>query len=354
MVDILYASRALESMPNEGGFILLRDLATAIGQSDIFTTSFFSVRKNTESIPRQVKAFSRTGWSRLRAVEYIYSLQKYQKDYDVVHIAHMPTPFNAPIMRAIAERGRRHHVRYVQTVTALPAAPERLNLSQLLWGDDIVCLNTDMGKIVSRTRQNVKVISAIPDPGRIAKYSMRSPATVLPKELKCIVFPFHFMHLPQGFELVRITRALLEHHNDICIAITYRLNEAGHARALRDSLPEKLKSRIYIIDAQNDVLSYVRHADLLLYPMSHDPRKFNPPLIILEAVALGCSILLSDCIRLPAEFRTPDILPLQTIDHDAWIDAATHLLDSDTRHHVSLGPIFASYIRRYTEIYSGL
>lgn len=353
-MKILYATRAFESMPNEGGFITLRDLSTAIGQSGSVDAGFFSVRNNSGSVPRRIGIYQSTGWSQVNAIRFLYGLYRYQMDFDLVHLAHMPTPNNSRVMNWITGKGRRKGVRYVQTVTALPAPPEKLDLPSLLWGDCIVCLNPDIHKELLNYHPNVKCITAIPSPERLANDSMLPVSVELPDQFRYVIFPFHFMHLPDGFELQEITQGLLEKYQDICIIMTYRLTESEKAHALHAKLPEELRSRFIIVNAQHNVLSYIRKAGLLIYPMAEAPRKFNPPLIVLEAIALGCPVLVSGTVYIPDSFSNESLISMETLDHISWLEAADRLLNLENKKSMLLDQVYNSYVGEFINLYRNL
>lgn len=350
---VLYASRAFESAPNEGGFVVLRDLATGVIRHDI-DAGVFSVTNAPHNNPEKIKAFARTCWSRSNAVRFAWNLIKHQRNYNIVHMAHMPTLANAGMMRFIAGRGRARGVKYVQTITALPAHGDGHDISGLLWGDHITCLNERIYNILRAVRHDVTLQPAIPSPARLAASLQNHQPLARNSNRKIVLFPFHFMHLPEGFRISEVTAGLLQGNPDIDIIIAFRLTEETRATQLRNSLPPDLRKRVMVVNAQENILDYLRISDLMIYPLGNSIRKFNPPLIVLEAAALNCRMIINDTVELPTGFMSNAVVRLSSNTPEDWISSAHDKLSGNPCHKIDLHSLFNNYVTGFINIYKDL
>lgn len=354
MLRILYASRAYESPPNEGGFILLRDLAESIGKLKNMQCSFFSLHGDFDSTPRKIKLYKKCGWSRENSLRFLMGLTANQHHFDIIHVAHMPTLTNSVIMRRISDTGRKKGVKYVQTVTALPGHPANSALRQFLWGDRIVCLNPMIKEHLQKVRSDITQLPAIPSPERIEISSNQPANHILPGNMRCIAIPFHFMHLPDRFDILGLVTQILRRHRDVYILLPYRLTEAGKAYSLQKSLPIDLRARFFVLDAQNNVLAFLKRAELVIYPVSAAPRKFNPPLILLEAVTMGCKLVTSASMHLPPFIADNSVRQLSDHNIGIWMDTIDEMLVSVSRQTAPTHKAYKSYISKYLDIYNNI
>lgn len=292
---ILFASRAFESPQTEGGFLLLRDVAIRAAEDESLVPAFFSSSGSTSSEDgvSLLASLPRPGWSKSVSTHFVISLLKWTSHFDLVHTAHVPTPLNSRALARISRWGRRRGVRYVQTVTALPSN-ETLR-KELFWGDAVVCLNATDTEVVSHFHENVRTIHPAPSPGRLGK-GTPAPQSFLDrcqgKRIICIPVDWSRIH-DVGF-IVRLCLELLEGETEFHIVIPCRFDDERMVETLFRTSPGGRDRDISIVGAVDWMLDLLRRSEVVVYPIDDVEKKFNPPLVLLEAAHLGARVVTTE------------------------------------------------------------
>lgn len=349
-MNVLFATRAFQSPPTEGGYLVLKDLAVASHNDKDIQASFFSLKdaaapnlNNIQFIP----TFSRRGWGKYQATQFVYKLGVQAKNYDIVHTSHVPTKTNSLIFNRIKSKNK--DTRFVQTITALPAAYSLS--SKLLWGDAVVCLNSDTASLLSRYHSNVKWIPPLPSVDRLEN-SAPIPGELRRKiiEKKVITFPVVLDRISREFPVKEIVTTLLEQEADTYIIFACRFNHEGQAK---EWLPDdgSLHDRVGIYGEVEWYTSLLRASNVIVYPISDLRGKFNPPMVLTEAFALGKPIVASKGVALN------DLsLSVLLIDKDSpssvWVDSIRNIIATQNQ------MIMPDYMRQcwlpYKQIYQEL
>ncbi len=350
---VLYASRAFESAHTEGGFLLLRDLAERAASGAQVRPAFFSTtpapenRGGVDLLP----AYRRGDWGILNALRFGRSLRGRAASFDVVHTAHVATPMNSYVLRRIRKRAGAAGTRFVQTITALAADKEPI--AEMFWGDAVVCLNEATASEVRRYREDVAVIPPAVRPERLAARK-RLPADIEVRleGQRVICIPADLARLGD-LDLNSLCAALLESRADSIVVVACRFGEDELARRLLGSLAENNDGRLQIFATIEWILDLYAASDVVLYPIGKLRGKFNPPLALLEAAALGArivapaavvpdSLLRSGCAAQPAQADLAD-----------WVAGVSRMLDADAAdHEIDTG--FDAMYTRYVALYRTL
>ena len=177
-MKVLFASRAYESPKVEGGFVLLSDLANSLSSSKSISPYFFSTHGGELSGVNRLKVFSKTGWSFGRQIEFFWGVLRYQRQFDVIHTAHVPTKLNSFFFRLARILGKGHRTRYIQTITALPDNTNTA-LNRLCWGDKVTCLSLRTQKRLLNSGIDAELINPSPSNERIEYNETRRNLTRL-------------------------------------------------------------------------------------------------------------------------------------------------------------------------------
>ena len=303
---LLFASRAYESPPQEGGFVLLSDIARAIRIDNCDVAAFSTKQEQLDNLHLE-KAFSKPGWSKLSRFEFALGLRRYAHHYDVVHTAHIPTKQNVRLLRLAIRRARRgRKTTFIQTITGLPHVTDA-KLIELLWGDILVCQSpTNYQRIRSLTDKPVSLVVPWPSPKRVSPDSTRRLNTrkqYLDGQQKLVVFPGEFQRMGVDSEFSQALQVVLDHHPDCKIILACRFDTAG----IGDSISQKFSGHVISIGKSDKIIELLEAADLVIFPTRKMEQKFHPPLIITEALSVGTPTLVSDLVDID-----PSTSPLLT------------------------------------------
>lgn len=324
---LLFASRAYESPDTEGGFVHLKDIAARAGADEVFEPAFLSrVRDGHVAGIAMAGGFSRTGWGVRASWEFVTGLTAMNAKVDLVHTAHVPTVLNSRILAYVSGVGRKQGVRYVQTVTALPSVHQLHR--RLFWGDAVSCLNASDTEVVSRYHGNVRTIAPVPGPDRLAARATMPEEFARKLASRTVVcFPIDVSRLSSSFSLVDLCAGLLRRLDNLHIVFACRFGEERDLRRSMDALGSRC-DRISVIGEIDWILELFRHSKVVVYPAASLQKKFNPPLVVMEAACLGAAVVVSDEVDLSAAPQGSRVQRVGGTSSSLWLDAIVTALDS--------------------------
>ena len=293
-IPVLLASRAIESPGVEGGFQLLADLAKWFDKSDqVSPVTFCAARRSGDA--GALRAFRRPGWNRARQVEFALALARYAGRFPIVHTAHVPTRDNSRVMRGLATRPRARGTRFVQTVTALPNVGDD-ELRELLWGDHVVCQSERALSRVQALGIEATLIQPWPSPDRLAStYSragmVRTALSATSRPL--VVFPGEFDRLGVGLDLLPMIDELIARTPDVLVVLACRNDRTGIGVHLAEVRP----GHIVNVGQVTWILDLLKAADVVIFPAATMHGKFQPPLVLMEALQLGTPVVAAEPVE---------------------------------------------------------
>lgn len=292
--DILLASRALESPPREGGFVLLKDIGLQLSEFDVHMLSQKDIAVGSI---KPEKVYSRTGWDSVVKLQFFLGLLMKAHKYRVVHTAHIPTPQNVRLIKLAIWLARLRGTRFLQTITGLPAVNDE-ELPRLLWGDYVVCQSPNvLDRIESLTSVNHRLIVPWPSPQRLLASSRREGDTRSELMNKydaetLVVFPGEFERMNIGTDFAECIESFLELQPKALIVLACRFDNLG----IGQKIAEKFQNRVLSLGSTSNIVGLMDAADLVIFPTRKMDSKFHPPLIITEALTLGTTVVVSDLI----------------------------------------------------------
>lgn len=351
MTRVLFATRAWESLEIEGGYLLLRDIARQLSayredekNEHKFEACFFSVRDGEESGITLFRAFRESGWSATRRIEFFLALLKYLPAVDVVHFAHTPTLLNSLFIRSL--KRLYPAVTFVQTITGF--VHQDRGCRSLYWGDAVATISPRVATYVLDQHGIVAdLITPHPRPERLAG------ANPLPPDLDLafgknplIVFPIDVFRLNlQEFDVASVCRKLLARIPELQFVFLDRFGDEIRIRESTSDLPADQVHFLPIIDYMG---SLIRRADVIAFPMSDVNGKFNPPMVLLEAMHHHRPVVCSDNIDLPGQHW---ITKVSGWDCDDWSHAVYDALGPARPNAPSSKPVFERNCYRYINLY---
>jgi hypothetical protein len=294
---ILFASRAMESLPQEGGFVLLRDIAQHLHKKGLVPYMASSKKEKLGQI-KPDKIYTRSGWDKLTRLQFFSGLLRRAGSYDIVHTAHIPNLSNSRLMRAVVRRVHKKGTRFVQTVTSLLPLPDD-QLRKLLWGDVIVLQSPEAQRRVDTLGgYSTKLIVPWPAPQRVALNPSRRAETRrslgLSETQNLVVFPGEFERMGIDLSFEECLKRFFQLEPDSLVILACRFDHRGIGDQLAARFPDKVRS----VGKTSNIIELMEAADLVIFPTRKMDSKFHPPLIITEALSLGSSVLISDKIDL--------------------------------------------------------
>lgn len=349
---VLFATRPINQREPEGGLQLQRDLVDQISREGSLSPAVFATKFSaTHDSETMVPIYSDDHWNRQRRLEFLAGTWKHHSNFDILHSAHVPTVANSLALTAIARRHRAAGNASVQTITALPQR-ERVTTA-FLWGDTVVCQSKTALDRVLDAGANATLITPWPNPKRISYDEVRRQATRLERFANwddIVLFPGEFDRLgvDRGFD--QTIGRLLKRRPGTLVILACRFDTEGIGRWLEDRYPGKVLSLGLLRGGMTELLEA---ADLVIFPARRMTGKFQPPLVLLESLALGTPVYATEVVEMPEDSRmlvqlAPVSLPW--VEHG---DLIADVLDrAADRVPVSWG--FPVSFRQYMKLFSEL
>lgn len=354
-IHVLFASRAYESPQSEGGFVLLRDLAREFSESKDFQATFFSAGAANDSGVEMLKIYQKVGWGDRCRLEFLLAILRHQSRFDIVHIAHVPTLINVKFMKFVSKLGKRSHVRYIQTITAIPKTPKE-TLHQLFWGDKIICQTNETLETVLREGLDPVLISPRIPPARVRFDQVRRRQTRkfrFSSFSKVIVYPGEYDRLGIDETFSIFIRKVLSEIANSCVVLACRFDESRVGENIIMDCSEDYPGRVFSMMEIDWIVDLLEAADLVVFPARSMEGKFQPPLVLLEALALGRKVLVSEAVDLPKHFHSHLVYRASAMNFLEFANAAINCI----RDLPDEGPVsdsiyeFDDMVERYQEIY---
>jgi len=353
---ILFASRAHESAHTEGGYLLLRDLAARAAEDPAVDATVFSTSREPGAAGgvNLLPAFGQAGWGLWAALQFARALRGSAADFDIVHTAHVPTSLNARVLRRIRRRANPRGTRFVQTVTALPQSGSLRE--HLFWGDAIVCLNDSTASDARQFHDNVLTIAPAVRAERLQDRP-RMPADVADRFTgqKVVCIPVDLARVGD-FDLQRLCESLLGSRDDLIVVIPCRFGEEQLAQELVAALSQAQSDRVHVFATIDWMLDLLAASDVVAYPITDMHKKFNPPLVLLEAAQLGTRIVSHTSVLLDSVVARDGRIQLESSDTGDWAAAVCEMIDSTrgtNNANVQLGDIYSQYASLYRTLLEG-
>lgn len=344
---ILFATRAWESPEIEGGYLLLKDIARQIALDDSADAEvcFFSLTAGRDDGVTLLPVLGATGWGSRQRLEFFLGLLRYLGDVDVVHFAHTPTALNALLIRFL--RRLFPSVTFVQTITG-HSQPGRVPGIRY-WGDAITSISPRVsGHLEGAHGIVAETILPYPRPDRLER------SAPLPDHLAAsfgsapvVVFPIDVFRLNlRQFDVAALCGRLFQRDPEIRLVF---LDRFGQEETLRKLLTEMPGNRVFFLPVINFMAKLLQHASVVVLPMSDVDGKFNPPMVLLEALYFRRAIVCSNRIDLPSEGH---ITRVDGMESEHWAEAIGAALDSGRDHDLTPSrKSFDNNCRRYLDLY---
>lgn len=349
---VLFASRAMESPPREGGFVLLKDVALNLNNKNTVPYMLSMGSRKIDNI-RPVRVFTALGWDKVVKTQYLLAILLNSARFDIVHTAHIPTMFNTRIMHKITKFAHIKGTRFVQTVTGLPELEDD-QLPKLFWGDYLVFQSPlAMKRAHKVTNKPMKLIVPWPSDKRVVFNAKRRTKTR--KELgvdpstRLVVFPGEFKRMGIDTSFSECVKSFVKKfpNSRFILACRFDFDHIG------ESIASRFGDNVTSIGGTTNIIELLEASDLVIFPARKMHSKFHPPLIITEALALGAQVLVSDVVDID-----PSISPnLNRLDSPAsWSEFGAKMADivKETGGKPATKNGFKKMVHSYESVYDSL
>lgn len=349
---ILFASRAMESPPQEGGFVLLKDMALNFSNKSVVPHMLSMSSRKIGNI-HPVRVFTALGWDKVVKTQYLMAILLYSARFDIVHTAHIPTMFNTRIMHKITKFAHIRGTRFVQTVTGLPKLRDD-QLSKLFWGDYLVFQSPSaMERARKITDRPMKLIVPWPSDKRVGFDAKRRSKTRkklgVDPDTKLVVFPGEFKRMGIDASFTECVKTFVKKfpNSQFILACRFDFDHIG------ESIASKFDSNVTSVGSTTNVIELMEASDLVIFPARKMHNKFHPPLIITEALALGAQVLVSDVVDID-----PAVSPnLNRLDSPvSWSEFGNKMADiiKETNGKTATRNGFKKMVHSYESVYDSL
>ena len=323
MTRVLFATRAWESPEVEGGYLLLKDIARHLTAHDVeqFEACFFSSRDGEDEGITLFHAFRKPGWGVGRRLEFFRALLRFLSQVDVVHFAHTPTLLNSLFIRGLMRIFPT--VTFVQTITGF--SRQNRGSRSLYWGDVITTISPRVhtflldhhsisAEVITPHPQFERLATTAPLPGQLEAGFSDSPVVVLPIDM--------FRLDTRLFDIALICRELVQRHPAIRLVFLDRFGDETRIRALLAELPG---DQVFFLPIVDYMAALIERASVVALPMTNVDGKFNPPMVLLEALHYGRPVVCSDNIDLPVRDLVSAVVGWNS---DEWVRAISAAIES--------------------------
>lgn len=355
-INVLLATRAIESGPFEGGFVVLSDLAKELSSHNLFETSMFAVSRGSTNKIKHIPVFSDTGWNSRIRVEFLIGLLRNAHKFDIVHTAHIPTSTNTLLIRLATYFARRHGTRFIQTVTGLPKLDlDSRQMKKLLWGDVIICQTRTVASKIKSAGKKAILVTPRPSPQRLLKANSNTSNKkneLFSGRKKVILFPGEFERLGVDASFAECIARFFKDSREKSTAfvLACRFDEFKTGEKLESQFPDSVIN----LGHTNRILDIIKASDLIIYPVKKMDSKFSPPLVLMEALGAGKKVLTTELIEFETD-KDDDIIVVPT--ETGWQAIgellAKTLLSAETKYRPeSNEKKFATMCTAYEAVYS--
>lgn len=254
-------------------------------------------------------------------------------DIDVYHFFFAPNPVTSRILKWLmkSKRGRTVH-----TVCSEPKS--YAGVKALIFADRVVALSEDTREKLSAA--GVPDVIYIPpgiDLAETTKVEGMNPYTPLKKEGEfSVLFAGDYEYSGAHMTVIRSLGRLFVQCPQAKVYFACR-RKTSAAAALELSAREEVEksgfgARVQFLEEVSSMMDLIRTMDLCVFPAASLYRKMDVPLVLIEALANGVPLVVSDLppLKMLGEAGAAEVIPAQ--DPEAFARAVEHLWqDADLR-----------------------
>ncbi|MDX1766233.1 MAG: glycosyltransferase family 4 protein [Candidatus Saccharimonadales bacterium] len=267
----------------------------------------------------------------LRQKSRLLKLSAQAKKFDILHYLFTPTPANTKFFKSVI---RNKQAKTVQTVaTVRTDLYSEAQLRKIFIGDAVVVYSEAAKKRLQKlgVKRIVKIYPGID----LDKYAPAKPSTKLSKRLGIsdkdfvVAYPGEYTRLGATDLLKKSLPDLVDAIPNLKMIFACRIKNQNDKQAKASLIEhfqkEGLEKHVVFTDTEHDMAAFYNSCDIVLFPVTDMSGKFDIPLIIVEAMACGKPLIVSD-LKTFSEFTFPDTaLIVKAGDHNDFVQGVIKL-----------------------------
>lgn len=336
---ILMVSRAVEWPWDEASKNLVRDIVCGIHKYEFHILTAGSGLYLAKRVSKN-RIYSGKKPGLLQKMELVFFLLKHKSDYDLYHFCFTPEPETSFLISRIIKKDK--SLQSIPYIT--PNVPDG-KLNELVFAKTVIVNSRYTKEMLEKDGlNNINLIYPSVDTDRF------SPGIDIERSRRDIGIGSSFNVLWAGkfasnaegdvlFSIISETCALV---NDINFIIAARLDNSRD-KSRQDELKRRLhdaglRERVSFYNKIDDMAVFIARCDILIYPFYGGiRRKIDVPYVVVEAMALGKSIVISDVEPLNEAIRDGSAMAVKGDNPSAFAKAIASLyMDKPLRERVGL------------------
>ena len=369
-MNVLFITRPIVPPWNEGSKNLAWQIAKHLQRHrpNLLTNKSSSWQAAGTSIALK-PVYSAASLSTRQKLRLLLYLLLRPQNIDLYHYFFVPTPATSVLLSALS---RLHGMKTVQTVPSLYAdGLTKKRAHRLFFADRVVAISDlTADKLCAWGIENVVRINVGIDVGYWATYSKRLPLQEqfdLPQTATTILFAGEYGRLGAIEKLLEIIPQVLVRCPHCHFIFACRILRSQDVE-IRDDVQRRIRSNdcfrtVHFLDEVHDFAALLKACDVLLFPVSDMTGKIDTPLTVLEAMAAGLPIVLTDVAPLNEIFVPGAGAMVPVNDEQAMIEAVVALVNNvglrQQAGRIAQEAVKARYdlwpmVRAYEELYDSL
>lgn len=269
----------------------------------------------------------------------LWHLVRGSSDIDVYHFLFVPTPTTSRLLSSIVHLQRKRSIQTVPSLHTPDLSPEDARV--LFFADRVVAISDwTADRLQSLGVKNITRINVGVDLGRFKPVPDRDALRKkfgFPTNVPVALFSGELSRLGSTEILLSVIQRILTENLAVhfVFACPIRLPEDMLARNQAQQTIHRLNldAAVHFVGQVDDFSGLLNACDMLLFPVSRMTAKIDTPLTVLEAMAVGLPIIITDLPPLNKVLKAEAGIALPLGGDEAFAQAVLELADDDNLRH---------------------
>jgi glycosyltransferase involved in cell wall biosynthesis len=276
-------------------------------------------------------------------------------DIDVYHFLFVPTPTTSRLLSGIIHLQRKRSIQTVPSLYTPDLSPKDARV--LFFADRVVAISDwTADRLQSLGVKNITRINVGVDLDRFKPSSDRDALRKkfsLPPDVPMALFSGELSRLGSTEILLSVIQRILTENPAVhfVFACPVRLPEDILARDQTQQTIHRLSldAAVHFVGQVDDFSGLLNACDMLLFPVSRMAAKVDTPLTVLEAMAVGLPVIITDLFPLSEVFKADVGIATPLGDNEAFAEAVLELSADENRRR-QMGQAGQSVVREHYNV----
>lgn len=296
MKDILMVSRAISPPWDEASRNLVKEIISRVdGVKFHILTDKEGVFNSPDIVEHRIYTSRESTFS--QKVKLLFFLIANRKKFDIYHLCFTPETVTSLLIKNIIDRRK-----IIQSIPYLSTKVDSGKHKRLIHSSAVtVTSNSSKVELDAQGAENVKVIYPGVDTELLKPLTSKDEVKrkFSLKGKKHILWAGDFSLDETAGKLFLIIQDILKGKSEVSFVIASRMKEIRHIsrqKVLKEKLKkERLLDRVIFLETVEDMPELISACDVLIYPlMKGFSRKIDIPYVVVEAMASGVPVVISD------------------------------------------------------------